>query len=301
MGNNLSIRGLVKRADATGEAFAQAVQGMNAQQLKADAMTDVGSMALLGLGTGVAGRGLVGLVNLLRAKPKKTRSGPVTTGLPYPVAVPKLAGDKTAGLVSDLTQGNLASTKSGIPWYGPAMMGAGLGSLALGWKGLDTILQRRREKEQAEEIEAARGDFHDALMGSYSKPVVSDPDLVRGVKRAAAPGPMAEAGAALDNLFEKVAAIVEKGAFDFANAGGQALGGYGIYAGLTGLMTGAMVYDRMQKRSRRAILEKAMQRRQRRKFMQSPTEIYAVPEPVTSMPTTTTGQDARLIAAPVGE
>lgn len=73
---------------------------------------------------------------------------------------------------------------------------------------------------------------------------------------------------------------MSKQALDLSNLAGQAAGGYGMYAGLSGLLTGALVYDKMSKRSRRAVLDSALKKRQRRRFMQQPTEIYAQPEPV---------------------
>jgi hypothetical protein len=41
----------------------------------------------------------------------------------------------------------------------------------------------------------------------------------------------------------------------------------------------ALVYDKARKRQRRAIIEKAIQRRDRRNFNVAPPEITAVPEP----------------------
>lgn len=264
---NISLKRFLKQADPTADAFTGAVQHMAANQIRSDALKDIGSMALLGGGVGIGARGLVGLLNMLKGPPaKKRRSGPAATTLPFPA--------KIASFLS----GSEATSKAGIPWYGPAMLGVGLGSLGLGWKGLDTVLQRRRKKEMENELTAARQQFHDALIGSYAKPV-AHPAL--GDKNAAASTDMTEAGAILDELFGKVAeTLLTKKAIDLPNTAGAALGGYGMYAGLSGLMLGSLVYDRMRKRSRRAILDKAMQRRQRRKFMQSPSEIYATPEPI---------------------
>jgi len=257
--------------DPTGEAFAGAVQDMAAGQLRSDAFKDVRNVGLTALGVGAAGRGLVGLVQMMKNNnKKKTRSGPAYLPLPYP-AEAKMAG---------FMDGDGASTKSGIPWYGPAMLGGGLAGLGLGWKGMDKILDGRRQREQKQEVDAARQQFHDALLNQYDEPVKVDP---KALGKAAADATMVKVGQALDELyvaFEAAKEAVEKQAVDWSNVGGQAAGGYGMYAGLSGLLTGALVYDKVNKRSRRAVLEKALQKRQRRKFMQSPTEIYAVPEAV---------------------
>lgn len=256
--------------DPDAQAFSGAVQGMAAGQLKSDALKDVASVGLGALGVGAAGRGLVGLIQMMRQK-KKTRSGPAYLPLPYP------AEAKTAGFLD----GDAASTKGGIPWYGPAVLGGGLAGLGLGWKGMDKVLDSRRQREQQAELEQARQEFHDALLGQYDEPIKTHPSLMK--KRGGDESTMEKVGKALDDLFDKFEAAkedTEKSAVDWSNLAGQAAGGYGMYAGLSGLLTGAVVYDKMSKRSRRAVLEKALQQRQRRKFMQSPTEIMAVPEPM---------------------
>jgi hypothetical protein len=173
---------------------------------------------------------------------------------------------KGAGFVG----GDMATTKAGIPWYGPAMMAAGIGGLGLGWKGVDHVLNKKRQRDREKELDLARQEFHDALLSQYDKPLAGAPPMP---KQAADAG-MAKVGAALDALYDQF----EKAA-SASDIAGQALGGYGIYAGLTGLMTGALVYDKARKRQRRAIIEKAIQRRDRRNFNVAPPEITAVPEP----------------------
>lgn len=428
------------------DAFAGAVQDMSSGQLKSEGWNDVQNIGLTALGVGAAGRGLVGLIQHLRAnKPKKTRTGPAYLPLPFPASPEKIGavmpaiGDTvsaaggdlgaTAGgagglaLMGKLTKGmkpgkgrlalgvggaaagglagllggnqvgrglagrgatepgagqlstaigdNLASasalggaglgaaagatagmggatglhrliagagkraggrtamlgglaalglggagavggfsggsslmrgllgrdkqgsflggdaatTKSGIPWYGPAMMLGGLGGLALGWKGMDSLIDKQRKQSMEDELDSARSEFHDALLGQYDKPVSLHPELI---KKKASDDTMVKVGEALDSLYDKFVAEMHKTetqpmskhALDLSNLAGQAAGGYGMYAGLSGLLTGALVYDKMSKRSRRSVLESALKKRQRRRFMQQPTEIYAQPEPV---------------------
>lgn len=282
-----------RRSKQASTGFADAVGDMAGAQLKADAMRDVRNVALATLGAGAAGRGVVGLLNVLRGRPKKTRSGPTVLPLPYPAETPPAMmppipeEEKVGGFLA----GDAAATKSGIPWYMPAMMLGGLGGLGLGWKGVDAIINRRRKADRESELNTVRQEFHDALLGQYDAPI-KVPSM--NVKKAG-DDTMQKVGEALDRLYDQVsntfAALHEpraplsalggmKRAVDWANLAGGATGAYGTYAGLASLMTGALVYDKMKKRSRRAVLEKALQRRQRRQFMQSPTEIYAVPEPV---------------------
>lgn len=253
----------------TAEEFRNAVDHVNTGHLRSDALKDVINVGALGLGAGVAGRGTLGLLRMLLTddKPKKTRSGPAYLPLPYPVEAEKVAG--VLDSVGTFLGGGDASSKSGIPWYGPAMLLSGMAGLGAGWKGVDSVLDARRRREMDDDLVSARKGFHDALLGQYAEPVQPD-EKKAGV----------EVSAALDAVFDKVAAVTEKRALDLPDLAGQAASGYGMYAGLTGLLAGAMMYDRANKRSRRSILEKALQRRQRRQFTQRPTEIYAVPEPI---------------------
>lgn len=261
-----------KRGDDAASAFANAVQGMNASQLQSDGFKDVRNLALATLGIGAAGRGAVGLAQILmRHRPRKQRTGPATLALPYPV--------KAGFDFREFLGGENAASKSGMPWYGPAMMLSGMAGLGAGWAGMDKVLDARRRAETEKELTTARANFHDALMSQYPGPVSR---------------PMQKAASDLDRAFENFATLFHKvsttpprpellkSSVDMANLGGQALGGYGMYAGLSGLLAGALIFDKVRKRSRGSILNKALQKRQRRNFMQSPTELYAVPEPVST-------------------
>lgn len=270
-----------KKADWTDEAAAATQQAV-ASNLKQDAMSDIGRLALATAGVGAAGRGAVGLYNMFKRsmRPKKKPSNQLS--LPYPVAP-----EKAGSYLGDLAKGDVATTKSGIPWYGPAMMMAGLGGLGAGWKGVDHVLNKRRARERDNDLSAARQEFHDALMGQYTQPLTG---TTPPSKTASDAKPMEKVGAALDVLFDHFTTVITKlderlektgNLNDLAGAG---LGMYGMYAGLAGLGTGALVYDKARKRQRRAVLEKAIQRRDRRKFNVAPPEITATPEPFHAEP-----------------
>lgn len=269
--------------DPSVAAFLKAQQAQQASTLKADAYNDIKNVAMAGLGIGAAGRGAMGLVQLLRAnKPKKTRSGPANLPLPYPA---KSAAVKQAeGWLGDMLQGNLAGSKTGIPAYQPAMVLGGLGALGLGWKGMDAVINNRRQATANAELESAKQNFHDALIGQYDEPVQVHPTQIEGKPKlkakTASDATMVKVGQELDALFTELSTVTEKQAIDWDNLSGQLAGGYGVYAGLTGLGAGALAYQQTQKRSRKAVLDKALKRRQLRKYMQSPTEIYATPEPM---------------------
>lgn len=252
------------------DPLTDAIDQVAATQMKADAFKDMRNLALLGAGAGVAGRGVVGLINLLKGpRPSTTRlQGPTELPLPLPYRDEK---EKVAGITE----------KTSLPYYGPGMMMAGLAGAGLGWKGADMLLDSRRKREREQQLEAARSEFHDALLSQYDAPLQVGSSQAR-IKSAAS----VEVGQALDRLFEQFVQTgneLEKTA-TMADIGGKALSGYGTYAALAALMGGAWAYDKGKKRSRRAVLESALKQRQRNQFAQSPTEIYAVPEPAMMAP-----------------
>lgn len=251
------------QTDNVGHPFAKALQEVAEGQMKQDAMGDIGNIGLAGLGVGAGAAGVAGLARLFKKKKNRT-TNPVLP-LPFPVE-PSQMPERFISKKADIT------TRAALPWYGPAMMASGMGGMALGWGGIDSVLKAKAKKDREAELEAARSEFHDAMLSQYDKPL----------KAPAKTAGDDELGRELDRLFDLTQQALEKKAMNMADAGGMALGGYGMYAGLTGLLTGSVVYNQMKKRSRAAILEKAMQKRERRKFMQSPPEIYAVPEPMSS-------------------
>jgi hypothetical protein len=262
---------------ASHDAFATAANQVATQNLASDAWKDVGNVGLASLGLGAGGAGLIALMKRLHSDKPKRLNVPNTLPLPYPVEEDE-APERLAKKGMDI------SMKAGLPWYGPAMMFTGMAGLGAGWKGVDSIMQAQAAKQRQKEIEEAKNEFHQAILSQYDAPI--------GAKAAAAPDELSQA---LDSLYDMV-----KTAMTTGDMLGMAGGGYGIYAGLSGLAAGALVYDKMRKRSQRAVLEKALQRRERRRFAMSPSPIYAQPEPMAQKPPETlTKSDAdRLRTAP---
>lgn len=265
-----------ERAKVAEHPFAAAYKDMDAQRLRSDALLDVRNLALAALGVGVGARGLAGLYNVMKRsfRGAPQRSGPALLPLPYPVEPDPALDEEVeqrrrlkAASFMEWFRGDQATSKSGIPWYGPAMLFTGLGALGLGWKGTDMLLDRLRRRQTEEEVEKARGEFRKALLQQYSRP----------------PQKIAAWQDSLDRTYDMLQSLLLKlpdKQAQLADWAGKATNVYGMVGGLGALITGMLVYDRARKRSRRAVLEKALQRRERRKFMQQPTEIYAVPEPV---------------------
>ena len=296
---SLSILSKVRAEKQGNEEFVSALHQMANNQIQADGLRDVRNLALATAGVGLGLRGLTGLVNLMRKPAKKTRSGPAELPLPYPVEA-DAAPDTVFKTAGSFLAGDMASTKGGMPWYGPSMLFAGLGGLAAGWKGMDYLLDKRREAERQRELENARQDFHDALLSQYDKPLDSPSGSVNvkpKLKKAGEESTMEKVGQELDRRFDQFSGLVEKQGIDWGNLAGGATGMYGMYAGLTGLLAGAVAYDKFKKRSRGAIIDKALQRRERRRFMQAPTEVYAVPEPVKVLPRVAPDEEAELLKA----
>lgn len=294
LGGNQLGRGVAGRS-STEPGASQLSTAIGDNLAGASAVGGAGLGAVAGSGAGVGG---VALANkLLRGGRRMGGRGAAITGalglgLGGAGAIGGFSGGSSLmrGLLGrdkagSFLGGDSATTKSGIPWYGPAMMLGGLGGLALGWKGMDSIIDKQRKQSMEDELDSARGEFHDALLGQYDKPVSLHPELI---KKKASDDTMVKVGEALDELYDRFLSEMHKTetqpmskqALDLSNLAGQAAGGYGMYAGLSGLLTGALVYDKMSKRSRRSVLESALKKRQRRRFMQQPTEIYAQPEPV---------------------
>lgn len=236
--------------------MAQNMDAVIADGLRRAAMKDVVNASLVGLGVGVAGRSAVGLYDLLkgRPKPRETTNGPAEVPLPIPVAGPPGALKAAA-----------ITTRSGLPWYYPATILGAAGAAYGGWKAIDHVLDSRAKQEREEELNRTRAEFHDALIRQYDAPV----------KLAADAG----VGPRLDALFDRVEEVFEKAAANLEDWTNRGLGMYATYAIPAALWSGAMAYEHAKKTSNKAVLDAALQRRDRRKFTQQPPEIYAVPEP----------------------
>ena len=259
----LSPGNLLFTADSANHPLVEAVRSARQQLVQQDALAQLKNIGLTSLGIGAGAAGLAGLSKSLSSPAPAASARSPLLPLPYPEeeaeeAPPDDGQRKTADVTSPV----------GLAWFGPAALGAGLLGLGAGWKGIDAVLRHRARKERSDQLDEARSNFREAILG-----------LHRSNKTAAA----------LEQVFEKLdAALAQRNTgipkqaswANFAdNAAGGLAGGYGAYAGLSGLLAGLFVYDKIKKRSRQAVLQKAMQRRDRRQFIQQPPEVFAVTEP----------------------
>ena len=284
--HKLAQLGLWRSPDTA--AFVESANRAANINMRNEAARDIGNLGLSMLGIGVAARGATGLAGLLRKNLRRTATPTVMT-LPYPVETDD-DEDKKPRKIKTASPGQQTfrkvsfevTAKTALPWYRPAMLLAGMGGLYGGWKGVDAMLDSHRRTTREQELEEAKQEFHDALFQQYDKPLKSAP--LPGKKSAQDAG-MPSLCTRLGNIFdglEKTAQLIKEGS-RIGDIGGEAAGWYGTYAALSGLATGALVYEQAKKRQRRAILDKAIKRRERHRYYTAPPEIVAMPEPVSSI------------------
>jgi hypothetical protein len=256
-----------KTAQDPVEAMEQAVSG----GLQSQALGNIGKVALFSAGIGGAARGAMGLYNVLKRNvvdPKPTRHVAMMP-LPIPDDVENVEQEKRGGVMGFLFNNPGATSVEGLPYYRPAVMMGGLAAGYGGWKGVDAVLNQRRKADIDDDVEQARSEFQQALLGQYKKP---------GQAKEAADAEMVKLAADLDalyDLFEKQASFygIPTNAEDF----GQLAGSYGMYAAPSALIAGYAAYKAGDKRTRRDVLEKALKLRRARRQAVQPAELYATP------------------------
>ncbi len=238
-------------------AARQRLQTAAAGDAKQTAWKDVVKYLGLGLGAGVAGRAALGIAGAATAKtPKPPVGQPVYLDVPFPDD-----REKPAGFLA----GDNATTASGVPWHFPALMTGVPVAAALGWKGLDAVLDARRKSKMRQETDQAKQEFEQALMSQYDRP-----------KQASADAPLGEV---LEVLFGRVKEGISQLLSLSDDTKGMGVGAAGAYAGLSGGLAAMLAYNMTKKHQRRKLLEKAEQLRAKRLAALRPPEIYARPVP----------------------
>jgi hypothetical protein len=209
-------------------------------------------LAVLGItaGLGAAGRGLQGVANL--AKPKRNYSPMTEIRAPMPY----LAEEEDEEEVSKYAE---------APWWQiPAVAGAGAAGLYGGYKGMDMLLDNQRTKGHEDELEKAKKEFYQAMLERSQKQGSDDSQSLGGT---------------LDRLFD---AVQEKQSFAGLPSWNEAKGGYATYVGASALISGLMMHDMMQKKTRRSLMEKAKQERERKRFERTPPSVRLEPSAIAS-------------------
>jgi len=260
-----------KKANDPVRSLSLAVQDAAVRRNQQAALKELGRFMATGLGVGMAGRGLLGMTNLLR---KNLFRPEVTAPLPAVVQIPYRTDEEEEKLGVDGANGGwldkpLAfaageySTEGGasMPWVLPAMVGGGAASAFGGWKLMDYILDRQRRKALDDEVARAKKEFNDALLSQYDNP-----------KQASI------LSKELDGLYDDMT----KAAASVPDWAGLMTGMYGTAGGVAGLLAGVGTYNLLKKFQRREMLRKAQQRRMLRMYQQRPTELFAQPVAVPS-------------------
>lgn len=228
--------------------------------LHQQALDDIKKVSLLGLGLGAAARGGTGIYNLLRRnlQPRKLHDSFV----PVPVPV-RGEEEEEPKMALDSFMGQPISQKESVGYYLPGMMLGGLAATYGGWKGVDALLDARRQESVEAELEQQRAKFRRALLGQENKEA-GDAESDELVKLSED----------LDRLFDT---LEEKQAAGLADYVSQGLQGYTTYALASAPLAAYAAYQVGKKNQRRSIIEKALKQRRRRRFMQQPTPLYAEP------------------------
>ena len=128
---------------------------------------------------------------------------------------------------------------------------------------MDYLLDKRRKGDLDAELEQAKQEYEAALMANSHGKMAADGTLAADLDRL------------YDAVSEKKAA--EKQATSMADWAGFGLGNYGVYAGASGIAGAALAYNWAKKRQRRALIEKALKERRKRRFSSQPAAMYVRP------------------------
>lgn len=233
------------------EQAAQQIQQMHNSKLQGDAAKTILKTLLVAGGLGAAVRGYTGLTNMSDSKKRK----PVNRVVEMPVSYPEKQADNAK-----------ATSMIGLDYFAPAMLlGAPLAAYG-GWKGVDAILNKQREKEVDSDLDRAKAEYEQALLGSYKKATDEALDAAFGSYTK-------QANMITDGLSYLSDSISP-------NLSGATKGLGLAYALATAPLGYHLVNRAMKKNSKRALLQKAIEERARRQAKAQPPEIYAVPTPV---------------------
>lgn len=255
---------------AADPTLAEALQRATNRQLQAQALRDVLGYGGAALGVGAGLRGLTELFRLgaraLPTKKRKVLSAPSAIYAQMPVPQADETEEKQSNAtdvfreVGDFISGGKAQTREGIPWFTPAAVGVPLAGGIGGWKFMDWLLDKRRKSQIEAEVEAAKVEYEKALAEA------------QGVKRSSD----SELGRTLDRLYD---VALEKSGGTMTDLGGSLAGLYLLMVGGAAGLTGTAAYNWTRKRSRQAIIDKALKSLKRKQQMQQPAPILVQPVP----------------------
>jgi hypothetical protein len=152
---------------AGNDNFFSAVQAATAQQLRQQALKNLGLLSMVGLGVGAGARGATGLAQLVNRN-VKTPPSSLPHAVPVDLPLESTEEEKLAGM-TDFLKGDYAQSMAGVPWVLPASVAAGAAGIGGGWSAMDYLLDKRRKGELDAELETARKEYEAALASGSHK------------------------------------------------------------------------------------------------------------------------------------
>ncbi len=225
------------------------------------ALSNIAKTLLIAGAGGAAFRGFGGLQNLGKdVAPRKQTA--VTMPVPYE--------DDSE---DEDEQEKLANPTEpyGLPYYWPSkIVGGGLAAYG-GFKAIDALLDKARKRKTDDKLKRRKAEYENSLLQSYKQ----SSDAETGTSLASS---------GLDKLGEAFQQFEKHAEEDFfskylgmPNAKGGIIGA-GLSVGIPGALLGYMgMNNYMRSRSKRALLQKAIKERARRRAQSRPEEIYAIP------------------------
>lgn len=257
--------------------FAKAVSSINTDQLRQSALQKILAVTAMGAGLGAGYRGLAGLGQAVSGddEPLHVGRGPSTFGVPFPVKPSKQDEKKLPIKFADFAKAADPVTEGGLPWYYPGLLMGSAGGLYGGYKAMDNFFTGQKRQEVKNKLEKAKQEFNEATLSLYNKPVGT-----AEVKAGAVDDGFA------DDLEVLYQAYQEKRAFLGMSdeTSGRLAGLYGAYAIPSALIAGNLFYRNVAKKRRQALMQRAIEERQKRMFKQNPPELFAIPTPVEHTP-----------------
>lgn len=210
-----------------------------------DLMRTIAKISLLGAGAGAAVRGFHGFLNTFN--PKTTSSLTQTRSVDLPVMYKDKKQKKQA--LDESARGGIADLALSKPGVMPAvLLGAPLAAYG-GWKGVDMILDKLRQRSLRKDLDKAKTDYESALLGSYK--------------------------AAIDKSLNSAFKLTEKKAYMMDLIPEGLKNAYKTYALASVPLSYMIVNSHMKKIGPRQVLQEAAQERARRRSEVQPPQLYA--------------------------
>lgn len=210
-----------------------------------DLIRTLGKLGLLGAGIGASVRGFHGFLNTF--SPRTTTNLTPARNIDLPVMYKNKDKERNKQAVDESARGGIADLALSKPGVMPAaLIGTPLAVYG-GWKGVDLILDKLRQRSLKKDLDKAKTDYETALLGSYKVAVDSN----------------------LNSAFK----LAEKKALDVIPDSLKNM--YTTYALGSIPLSYMLVNSYMKKIGPRQVMQEAAQERARRRAEVQPPQVYA--------------------------